>query len=676
MNKLHYLPIGALMAVTMAACASLGHPQGGPRDVEPPRYMSSNPLPGSVNFKGNKVSIFFNENVETDNPNEKIAISPTQKEMPVVFANGRRVDVTFRDSMIADMTYTIDLADALKDLNEGNILDGFAIDFSTGDSIDTLQISGMVLQARNLEPAQGMLLGVYKSDADSCILTRRFERIARTNQLGEFTVRNLSPGEYQIFALTDNNRDYYWDRTEDVAFSSNMVSPTIETIEVTDTIARDSILGDSLHTYPKTIYYPNNLLLTWFNEDYKALYLQDYKRPNRNEIIFNLSAPTDSLPRLTIIALGSDSTMRIPMTDVAMLTHNATNDTLTYWLRDSMVIMSDTILVEARYKRVDSLDNIVWGTDTLRFNFRTPKHYKPEKPRTLQDKIDSILKISDTLKIDTFKLLQPERFLQFKWGNSTQEVNKPFYFSTATPIDSLPAGALLVEFNPDSVWRPLDPQPAIVALDTFSHANYVLDIKWEPGGKYRITGDSIAIKDIYGLYNAPVNYEFTVRNMDEYSTILFNIAGVPDSVAAIAELLSDRDEPVRTAAVKGGTAKFEYLLPSTYYARLYFDADRNGEWTNGNLKLRRQPEDVYYFDKKIVLKKNWDRSESWDINALSVDKQKPLEIKKNKPKLKAGEMPIDEDNEEEEDPIYDGSDFGSGTGAFPDRQTLDRYGQF
>ncbi len=92
--------------------------------------------------------------------------------------------------------------------------------------------------------------------------------------------------------------------------------------------------------------------------------------------------------------------------------------------------------------------------------------------------------------------------------------------------------------------------------------------------------------------------------------------------------------------------------------------------------MRRQPEDVYYFDKKIVLKKNWDRSESWDINALSVDKQKPLEIKKNKPKLKAGEMPIDEDNEEEEDPIYDGSDFGSGTGAFPDRQTLDRYGQF
>lgn len=662
MNKLHYLPLGTGVALTLAACASLGHPTGGPRDVQPPRYVSSNPVPGSLNFKGNKVSIFFDENVEVDNPNDKVAISPAQKEMPVVFANGHRVDITFRDSMIPDMTYTIDLADAVKDLNEGNVLDGFAIDFSTGDDIDTLQISGMVFEARNLEPAQGMLIGVYKSDADSCILTRRFERIARTNQLGEFTVRNLSPGEYQLFALTDNNRDLHWDRTEDVAFCSTLLSPRVETVEVIDTIARDSILGDSVSITTKTVYTPNDVLLTWFNENYQALYLKDYKRPKQNEITLNFAAPADSLPALTIIALGTDSTMRTPLTDVAMLTHNATNDTLKYWLRDSAVILSDTMLIEAKYRRVDTADQIVWGTDTLRFNFRSPKN--SPKPRTLQDKIDSILKISDTLRIDTFKLMQPDNFLRFKWGSTTQEVNKPFYFSSPTPLDSLPEGALRVEFTTDSVWEALLPQPPILPSDTISHSNFVLDINWVPGGKYRLVADSLAIQDIYGLYNDPISYNFTVRELDEYSTIQFNVSGVPDSVSAIVELLSDRDEPRRTTVVDNGVAKFDFLLPDTYYARLYFDLDGNGEWTNGDLKLRRQPEDVYYFDKKITLKKNWDRSESWNINALSVDQQKPNDIKKNKPKLKAGEMPLPSDGEEDEDPIYDGGNFSTSTSQY------------
>lgn len=676
MNKLYYLPIGIVTAAALAACASIGRPDGGPRDVEPPHYVSSNPVPGSVKFNGNKVSIYFNENVEVDNPNEKVAISPTQKEMPVVFANGHRVDVTFRDSMIPNMTYTIDLADAIKDLNEGNVLDGFAIDFSTGDSIDTLQISGMVMQARNLEPAQGMLVGVYKSDADSCIYTRRFERIARTNQLGQFTVRNLSPGAYQLFALTDNNRDYHWDRTEDIAFYPGLITPTTETVEVTDTIARDSIFGDSIVTRMQTRFLPDNILLTWFNEEYKALYLKDYKRPTRKEITFNLAAPSDSLPRLTIIAMGTDSTMRIPLTDVSLLTHSATNDTLKYWLRDSAVINSDTLLIEATYRRVDSLDNIVWGTDTLRFNYRSPrnKNKKDEyRPLTLQEKIDSVLKISDTIRVDTFKLMQPSEFLQIKWGNSVQEINQPYYFSTVTPVDSLKRDALRVEFNPDSVWQLVEPQPQIMPLDTFSHVNFVLDMPWTPGMKYRIVGDSLTITDIYGLFTKPINNEFTVRAKNEYSSILFNISGVPDTVSAYVELLSGRDEPVRIEPVIKGVAKFEYLLPSTYYARLFIDTDGNGEWTNGDLKERRLPEDIYYFDKKIALKKNWDRSESWDINALSVELQKPLDIKKNKPKMKAGEMPLSDDDEEEEDPIYDGSSFMPGGLQQNNRQ---RNGQF
>lgn len=656
MNNLRFLPLGALAALTLAACASLGHPDGGPRDVTPPRYVSSNPVPGSLNFSGDKISIFFDENVELSDPNSKVAISPAQKEMPTLMANGRRIDITLRDSLIPDMTYTIDLADAVKDLNEGNVLDGFAIDFSTGDSIDTLSISGMVLHARDLEPAQGMLVGVYAGAADSCIHTRRFERIARTNQLGQFTIRNLKPREYQIFALTDQNRDLFWDRTEDVAFCSTTITPTVETVVETDSISPDSVVVTN-----RTRFLPDNLLLTWFNEEYKAQYLSGYKRDPRNVLHLEMAAPADSLPSLTVVTLGADTTVRIPLTPAnSLMTHSATNDTINFWLRDTTLIQADTMLVETRYRRVDSLDNVVWTTDTLKFNFRTPKSKKGQpRPLTLQEKIDSVLAISDTIVVDTFALMQPKAFLTLSNDGSVQEVNRPYIFKTSRPVDSIASGAIRLEFMPDSVWVPVEPQPQVLPYDTIWHDRFFIDVDWVPGGSYRIVADSLAISDIYGRYNKPLESKIAVRNAEEYSSILFNITGLPDSVAAVVELLDDRDEVKRTLPVTGGRAKFEYLLPGTFYARLFIDADRDGQWTNGDLRLRRQPEDVYYFPKKLALKKNWDRSEAWDINAVSVEEQKPLEIKQNKPKLNAGEMPLQTDEEDEDDAPF-GNEFGTG----------------
>lgn len=93
----------------------------------------------------------------------KVVVSPAQKNIPSITANGKKITVDLRDTMIPDMTYTIDFSDAIQDLNESNELDGFSFAFSTGDSIDSLQISGMVFEAHTLEPAQGMLVGVYSN---------------------------------------------------------------------------------------------------------------------------------------------------------------------------------------------------------------------------------------------------------------------------------------------------------------------------------------------------------------------------------------------------------------------------------------------------------------------------------------------------------------------------------
>ncbi len=627
MNKFPFI-IAALLL--LAACANLGHPNGGPRDVTPPRYVASNPAPGATNVKSTKFSIFFNENIQLDNPGSKVAISPTQKEMPELFANGRRLDITLRDSLLPNTTYSIDLADAVKDLNEGNFLDGLAIDFATGDSIDTLQISGMVLHARDLEPAQGMLVGVYSTPADTNILTRRFERIARTNQLGQFTVRNLAPGEYQLFALNDKNSDYFWDRTEDVAFSSVLLSPTVEHREVTDTIAEDSVEVTKVVDY-----LPNNVLLTWFNEEYAAQYLKNYKRDERHIISLEMAAPADSLPEMTIVQLNSDTTRRIPMRQVSLMTHSQNLDSIKFWLRDSAIISADTLLIETRYRRVDTLDNIVWQTDTLKFNFRTPKKPKEEKKR----------------KNDTVPETKPITFLSFSVAGGTQDLNLPLKITFQTPIDSLPAGAIRLEYLQDTVYVATEQQPVFEPADTFSHVNFLADVKWIPGGEYRLVADSLAITDVTGHWTNKTQLQFSVRDLDDYSTIKFSISNIPDSCQAIVELLNDSDRPVRTAPVNGGEVTFDFLMPETYYARLFIDSDENGQWTNGDLKLRRQPEDVYYFSKKLALKRNWDRTEDWDLTALTPDRQKPDAIKKNKPRKAAGSIATDDDEEIDPDTL-------------------------
>ncbi|WP_303433821.1 Ig-like domain-containing protein, partial [uncultured Muribaculum sp.] len=362
------LILAAVAAFILAACASMGRPTGGEYDVDPPVYVQSNPAIGSVNFKKNHITIDFNENVQVEDVMNKVVVSPPQKNIPSITANGKRVTAELRDSMLDNTTYTIDFSDAIKDLNEGNTLDGFAIDFSTGDSIDSLRIAGMVFEARTLEPAQNMLVGVYSNLSDTAITTLPLERIGRTNQLGQFIIRGLKPGNYRIYALNDINRDYHWDRSEDVAFYDVTVSPYAEPTTVNDTLitldGRDSIV-----THPGTNYFPNDILLTWFNEGYKAQYLKDYTRPDRRRLLLNLAAPSDTFPTITLLN-GPAAGKRID--ELAILNTGMTRDTLEYFITDTALMAQDTMMLALHFLRTDTLQQLSWGDDTIRVLYREP----------------------------------------------------------------------------------------------------------------------------------------------------------------------------------------------------------------------------------------------------------------------------------------------------------------
>lgn len=593
-------------ALLLAACASIGRPEGGPRDMTPPVMVSSTPAPGSVNVSNGRIDIVFDENITLDDPMNKIVVSPPQKKQAQISSNGRRVRITLRDTLRDSTTYTVDLADAVRDLNEGNILDGLAIDFSTGPSIDTLMISGIVFEGRTLEPAQGMIVGVYSTPvADTALTTLPMERITKTNALGRFTIRNLKPGSYRVFAINDLNHDFHWDRSEDIAFLDRDISPSTMAIELTDTFT-DAAGNDSLVTRPATRFLPDDILLTWFNENYKPLYLVKHERPDARRLTLEMSTRSDSLPQLTLL-----NTVRAGarLDREAVVQSSPGLDSLTYWLRDTTLIGSDTLKIAARYLHTDTLDNITFTTDTLTFALRQAKKKKKRDEET-----DSVPKL-EFVNIG-ISSRQP------------QDLNIPLLFETSAPTASIDSAGFRIEELVDSIWMPVAariPSPP----DSLQPMRLLTEMTWKPKTKYRVTIDSLAVTDIYGNHNRPFVQEVSTHAIEDYAALFFNIGDLgPDS--AIVELLSS-DKPVRLEPVRNGVATFEYVTPGAYYARLFIDRNHNGRWDTGCVADTLQPEDVFYFSKKLNLKKNWDVEQQWNIYETPVDLQKPEDIKKNKP---------------------------------------------
>ena len=163
MKKLFYI---FCMACVIVGCARMGNPDGGWFDDDPPVVIGSNPADKSTNVKNKKVTILFNEFIKIEDATNKVIVSPPQLEVPEIKAAGKKIIVELQDTLKDNMTYTVDFSDAIVDNNEGNPLGSYTYTFSTGDQIDTLEVSGYVLEASNLEPVKGLLVGLYDDLAD------------------------------------------------------------------------------------------------------------------------------------------------------------------------------------------------------------------------------------------------------------------------------------------------------------------------------------------------------------------------------------------------------------------------------------------------------------------------------------------------------------------------------
>ena len=620
----------------MYSCANIGNPSGGPIDKTPPIFMRSNPTPNAVNVKDRKIEIFFDEIVTLKDPSTKIIVSPAQTEMPRMSALGRKVTVELVDSLLPNTTYTIDFSNSIQDNNEGNAIDNFAFAFSTGSVIDSMRVSGYVLDSRTLEPMQSVVVGLQSNLADSAFHKEKLQRVALTNDRGQFTIRNVSPGSYHIFALKDLDRDYkFGNPTEDIAFLDSIIVPSIGSREAADTVYNDLNEIDTIMRATRPAYFPNDILLSMFNEDRKSQYLANNLRVDSTRISLTFAAASDTLPSLSIVGRND-----VP-DQWYTLERSQTNDTLTYWIRPPHLVSADTLMVATTYLRTDTASNLSWGTDTLKFTFQRQKAKKKKKNEE-----------TDSLEQIRFMELHP-------LANGTQEVYAPLLLQTGTPIErySREAFHLQRKRQNDTTFSPAEIKTIALRDSTLNRRDLMLKVDWEPGAAYTLAVDSLAMTDIYGLQTKPLKVDFNVRKMEEYGNIVFNIPAVRDS--AIVELLDGTEKIVLRAPVKNHRAELLNLLPGKYYARLFIDRNGNGKYDTGNYDMHLQPEETVYYPGAINLKKNWDVEQTWDIYATPIDKQKPEAIKKNKPERKKWEKVNTEKTETDEDEENGFSDFSN-----------------
>lgn len=219
------LAVTAILIFTGSGCGQPIPPTGGPRDTLPPLITISEPADSSLNFKGNKITINFNEYITLDNPYEKITYSPLPKINPVVEGKLKTVTIKIKDTLEPNTTYSIDFGESITDINENNKLTDYRYVFSTGPRIDSGVLTGRVYLAENGKTDSTLIVILHKNNDDSTVAKEKPRYAAKLNKEGDFTFRYLAPGNYYIFALKDNDGQKKYDQdSEYIGFLDKPVS--------------------------------------------------------------------------------------------------------------------------------------------------------------------------------------------------------------------------------------------------------------------------------------------------------------------------------------------------------------------------------------------------------------------------------------------------------------------
>ena len=604
------------MLLVLAGCANPGSgPDGGPYDETPPKIVGMSPALGATGAKAKKVSIVFDEMIKVENAQEKVTVSPPQIEQAEIKTSGRRVTVELKDSLKENTTYTVDFSDAIVDSNEGNPLGNFTYFFSTGEKVDSMAVSGYVLNAEDHEPVKGILVGLHSDLADSAFTSKPFERVARTDSRGHFSIKGVGAGEYRIYALKDMDNDFKYVRGEMLAFSRETIKPTAVADTRYDTLWRDTATVDTIMAVPYTRYEPDDVVLMAFTESgVSRQLLKTQREPEWFKVYF--TAPSLSVPRVEGMNFDAAKLME---------ERNLTNDTITYWLRDTELYKQDTLRVRYTYEATDDSTGVLTEqTDTLelvpRFGYEKRKKFEEQEIEKFEKEREKRHK-----RGDYSKETRPVGELKIDFDlRNTLAPDQNIHFRLAEPAARFDTAGIPLYLKVDTVY-----QEARYALsrDSLSLLSYTLKGEWRPGQEYVLNVDSAIVTGLSEKVNNYYDRTFKIPEMESYASLFLLL---PDADTSAVVQLIQGEKPVKKMRVRDGRADFFYLSPGVYYLRMFNDRNGNGAWDTGVYSEGKQAEEVYYFPSSLTLRANWDVEQTWRVKEVPLQLQKPRELVKQK----------------------------------------------
>ncbi len=610
MRKL--IALTTITLLLLSSCAKMGQPDGGWYDETPPAVIGAIPQERSTGVDAKKITIYFNEYIKLDNPTEKVVVSPPQMEAPTIKGLGRYITVELNDTLKPNTTYTVDFSDAISDNNEGNPLGNYTYSFSTGDAIDTLEVAGNVVDAENMEPIKGILVGLYNNLSDTAFTTTPMLRVARTDSQGRFVVRGVAPGEYRIYALQDADGNYMFSqKSEKIAFSHEIVVPSCKPDVRQDTIWRDSLHIDNIIQSGYTHFLPDDIVLRAFNETQTDRFLVKTERKQANCFSLFFSYGNEELPQIKGLNFDEE--------DAFLLEVSERHDTLTYWIKDTLLVNTDTLRMQLTFLATDTTGVLQSKNDTLEMLSKEPyakrmkeKEKEWEKWNKAQEKAkkrgeDYLTEMPPTpldLKVQIQSDMMPDGCVTL---------------TSPTPIAVIDTSKITLSVKQDTLLIPRSYvlKEKMVEVEGMESAKrtYILlsdstDNLWTEGSQYQLTIDSAAFVDIYGYASAPIKKGMKVRTEDDFTTITMHVSKV-DEAPYVGQLIDSKESVLRQVSSITGDMVFNYVKPGDYYLRVFSDFNNNGKWDTGDYEADLQAETMYYYSEKIECKAHWPVEKNW-----------------------------------------------------------------
>lgn len=595
-----------LLVILISGCAKVGAPTGGIKDVNPPVFVEGVPEDRSVNFNGKEIEITFDEYVQLKDQNKELLVSPPLKKRPLIRIRDKSVRVTLNNELLPQTTYTVNFGNAISDLNEGNVLPDFEFVFSTGNTIDSLSVTGKVLHAFDMKAAkEDVLVMLYENLADSAPLLEIPRYIGKAGKTGLFSINNVHADTFRILTLIDANENRMYDPgSESVGFLDSLLvisSANVKPVTfIKDTVkiihqatkagrAGKKATGQNADTTiaPGKKLNALNVSFFYFQEEVNKIFVATKKRDKAEKLTFTFTRPPHDTVKITPLNFK-------PGPDWFVREESQNRDTLTCWITDTLIARQDTLKLALAYLTTDSLDRYVERSDTFAL-----KYQKAEGGiSTRRGRTEAVVVKKGLALASGFA------------SRNIQELNKPVTFIAGQPLGKIDPGNIEFFRLEDTLSFE---QPFTVSRDSLNIRTFKIACEWQEDLQYRLLLKPGVASDIFGLTNDSLELKFATRKADYYGRVLVTLGS--QHFPMILQLLDEKEKMFQQKSVtEPGVVIFDYLAPGKYVLKAFYDENNNLQWDTGSYLKHIQPEKVYYHRMSDPVRSNWDHEINWMID--------------------------------------------------------------